>query len=271
MEIKLTLGFWETMVNTWIVMAVLVGLSAWITRDLRADMPISRKQHVLEIVVQTIEDQIAAMSGGPGRRYLAFIGTLFLFIVFANLLAVFPPVSGLIPMDFAVYTPPTGALETTIALALIVFLAVPFYSIRTRGVVHWLRTYVQPSPFMLPFNIIGDITRTLALAMRLFGNMMSGTVIASILLAIAPFVFPVIMQLFGQVTGFIQAYIFATLAMVYISSAVQVDEQRLESAGADKIEGAAGAAATGPLGDTVTEDDVVNTTETTAHGGSRHV
>lgn len=233
MQVTLTLSFWETMVNTWIVMAVLVGLSAWITRDLRADMPISRKQHVLEIVVETIEGQIATMSGGPGRRYLAFIGTLFLFIVFANLLSIFPPISGLVPIDFAVYTPPTGALETTIALALIVFFAVPFYSIRANGVAHWLKTYVQPSPLMLPFNILGDITRTLALAMRLFGNMMSGTVIAAILLAIAPFVFPVIMQLFGQVTGFIQAYIFAILAMVYISSATQVEEKRTERTGAN--------------------------------------
>lgn len=262
MEVKLTLSFWETMVNTWIVMAVLVGLSAWITRDLRTDMPISRKQHVLEIVVQTIEGQIAAMSGGPGRRYLAFIGTLFLFIAFANLLTIFPPISGLIPMDFAVYTPPTGALETTVALALIVFFAVPVYSISANGVVHWLKTYIQPSPFMLPFNIVGDITRTLALAMRLFGNMMSGTVIAAILLAIAPFAFPVIMQLFGQVTGFIQAYIFAILAMVYISSAVQVDEKRREGAGTDE---------TAEADVAVKADDVAETRETTADGGSHHV
>jgi len=95
-------------------------------------------------------------------------------------------------------------------------------------VLHWLKTYIQPSVFVLPFNIIGDVTRTLALAMRLFGNMMSGGVIVAILLAIAPFVFPVIMQLLGQVMGFIQAYIFAVLAMVYIASAVQVEQQRIE-------------------------------------------
>lgn len=252
MEIKLTLSFWETMVNTWIVMAVLVGLSAWITRDLRVDMPVSRKQHVLEIVIEAIEGQIAELSGGSGRRYLAFVGTLFLFIAFANLLSIFPPLSDLLGLDFAVYTPPTGALETTVALALTVFFAVPFYSITTRGVVHWLKTYVQPSWFMLPFNILGDITRTLALAVRLFGNIMSGNVVVAILLSIAPFVFPVIMQLFGQVTGFIQAYIFAMLTMVYIASAVQVEEKRVEEA-------ARGSA--GPAGGA----------DITTNGGSRHV
>src|SRR5690606_7798951 len=97
---------------------------------------------------------------------------------------------------------------------------------RRRGVLHWLRTYVQPTPFMLPFNLVGDVSRSVALASRLFGNMMSGTVIAALLLAIAPFFVPVIMQLFGLLTGMIQAYIFAVLAIVYIASAVQVERQR---------------------------------------------
>lgn len=228
MQIQLSLGFWETMVNTWIVMAVLVGVSAWITRDLRVDMPVSRKQHVLELIVETIENQINEMSGGHGRPYLPFIGTLFLFIAMSNLLTLVPALSDLAGIEFTVYWAPTGSLNTTLALALCVFFAVPFFSIRQRGVLHWLKTYIQPSVFMLPFNIIGDVTRTLALAMRLFGNMMSGTVIGAILLVIAPFVFPLIMQLFGQVMGFIQAYIFAVLAMVYIASAVQVEQKRID-------------------------------------------
>lgn len=228
MQIELSLSFWETMVNTWIVMALLVGLSAWITRDLRAEMPVSRKQQVLEIIVETMENQISELAGGQGRTYLPFIGTLFLFIAMSNLLTMFPSVSRLLGLEFDVYSAPTGSLNTTAALALCVFFAVPFFSIRERGVLHWLKTYIQPSVFVLPFNIIGDVTRTLALAMRLFGNMMSGGVIVAILLAIAPFVFPVIMQLLGLVMGFIQAYIFAVLAMVYIASAVQVEQQRIE-------------------------------------------
>lgn len=217
--------FWETMINTWIVMAVLVGLSAWITRGLRAELPITRKQHALEATVELIEGQINEVSEGHGRPYLPFIGTLFLFIAIANVLSIIPPVSNFFSQAPTVYQQPTVALETTIALSLCALFAVPFYSIRRRGVRHWLRTYIQPTPLMLPFNIIGDMTRTLALAVRLFGNMMSGTVIGAILLSIVPFFFPIIMQIFGLVTGLIQAYIFGVLTMVYIASAVQVERQ----------------------------------------------
>ena len=108
---------------------------------------------------------------------------------------------------------------TTAALATCVFLAVPLYGIATRGLGGYLRLYIQPSPFMLPFNIIGELSRTLALAVRLFGNIMSGEMIIAILLSIVPLFFPVIMQLLGMLVGVIQAYIFAVLATVYIGSA----------------------------------------------------
>ena len=118
------------------------------------------------------------------------------------------------------YQPPTGSLSTTAALAICVLIAVPLFSIgaaRDRG---YLRSYIRPTPLMLPFNIIGELSRTLALAVRLYGNVMSGTVIVGILISVAPFFFPVdLMQLLGLLTGLIQAYIFAILAMVYIASA----------------------------------------------------
>lgn len=217
--------FWETMINTWIVMAVLVGISIWITRDLRVELPISRKQHMLEAVVQLIEGQIDEVSGGEGRSYLPFIGTMFLFIAVGNLMSIIPSLSGFFPQAPNVYHQPTAALETTIALSLCALVAVPFYSIRRRGIRHWLRTYIQPTPFMLPFNIIGDVTRTLALAVRLFGNMMSGTAIAAILISVVPFFIPAVMQIFSLVTGLIQAYIFALLTMVYIAAAVQIEKE----------------------------------------------
>lgn len=229
MEIKLSLSFWETMINTWIVMAVLVGLSAWVTKGIRHGESIPRGQHALEAVVEVLESQIKEIAGTEGRRYLPFIGTLFLFIAVSNVLSLLPPMSNFFPDTWTIFAAPTTGLETTLALAICVFFSVPFFAIQRRGLRHWLGTYVQPTPFMLPFNIIGDVSRTLALAVRLFGNMMTGTVIGAILLGIAPFVFPIIMQLFGQVTGLIQAYIFAVLAMVYIGSAVQVDEERREN------------------------------------------
>jgi len=223
--LKIQLTFWETMVNTWIVMFLLV-LGAWLAgRRIRVDPPFSRLQHVAEVIVVAISDQITEITRGEARPYVPFVGTLFLFILAANALSIIPDLGGSL-FGFSLYYPPTAALETTVALALCVFFAVPAYSIALRGVRHWLRGYVQPTPFMLPFNVLGDVSRTLALAVRLFGNMMSGAVVVAILLGIAPFVFPAVMQLFGLFTGSVQAYIFAVLAMVYIASSVQVADRR---------------------------------------------
>jgi len=225
MTVRLQLSFWELMVNTWFVMAVLVGASWLITRRLRAEPPVSPWQHALETVVEVIDNQIAEASGEEGHPYLPFVGTLFLFIAGGVVLGLLPSFSWG-PQGFVFFYPPAAQPETAVALAVCVFFAVPFYAIRRRGLRHWLKTYVQPTPFMLPFNLVGDVSRTVALAARLFGNMMSGTVIGALLLAIAPLFFPVIMQLFGLLTGMIQAYIFAVLAVVYIASAVQVERRR---------------------------------------------
>ena len=143
-------------------------------------------------------------------RCLPFIGTLFLFIATSNLLAVVPG-----------YMPPTGSLSTTTALAIAVLVAVPAYGIARTGVWPYLKNYARPTVFMLPFNVIGELSRTIALAVRLYGNVMSGTLIVGILISIAPFFFPIIMQLLGMLTGLIQAYIFAVLATVYIASATR--------------------------------------------------
>ena len=135
------------------------------------------------------------------------MGTLFIFIATSNLLAIVPA-----------YHPPTGSLSTTAALAISVFFAVPIFGIRQQGIWKYLRHYLEPSPFLLPFHIISEFSRTLALAVRLFGNVMSEGMIGAILISIAPFFFPVIMQALGLLTGLIQAYIFAILAVVYIGS-----------------------------------------------------
>ncbi|MEA3153905.1 MAG: F-type H+-transporting ATPase subunit a, partial [Betaproteobacteria bacterium] len=124
------------------------------------------------------------------------------------------------------YEPPTGSLSTTAALALCVFVAVPLYGIESQGMRGYLRSYVEPTFVMLPFNIIGEVSRTLALAVRLFGNMMSGAMIIGILLAITPFVFPVVMTALGLLTGMVQAYIFSILAAVYIAAATRTIKPR---------------------------------------------
>lgn len=199
-----------TIVYTWAVMAVLVLGSHLATRRLSTTPHISRRQNLLEVVVTGMRDQIREVSQQEPGRYLPFVGTLFTFIATSNVLAVVPG-----------FTPPTASLSTTVALALCVLVAVPLYGIAERGVIGYLEVYVRPTVFMLPFNLIGELSRTLALAIRLYGNVMSGTVIVAILLSIVPFFFPIVMQVLGLLTGLIQAYIFAVLAMVYIASAAR--------------------------------------------------
>jgi F-type H+-transporting ATPase subunit a len=209
-----------TIVYTWVVMAVLVLGAGLATRRLSATTRIGRWQNLLEVIVSSIRDQIRVTSQQDPGRYLPFVGTLFLFIATSNLLAVVPG-----------FTPPTASLSTTTALALCVLVAVPLYAIAERGWGGYLRIYVRPSVVMLPFNVIGELSRTVALAIRLYGNVMSGTVIAGIVLSLVPFVFPIVMQLLGLLTGLIQAYIFAVLAMVYIASATRVRGERARAAG----------------------------------------
>lgn len=199
-----------TIVWTWVTMAVVVLISWLITRRLSATPPRSRAQNLMETIVGAIRTQIAEISRDKPDRYLAFIGTLFVFIAASSVLGIVPG-----------YRPPIGSLSTATALALCVFVAVPVFGIARRGPRAYLGSYLKPSPIMLPFNIIGELSRTLALAVRLFGNVMSGTLIVAILLGIVPLFFPILMQAFGLLIGMIQAYIFAVLAMVYIASATR--------------------------------------------------
>lgn len=199
-----------TIVTTWGLM-LLMTIGAWlVTRKLNDDLHISRWQHVLEVITLGIKSQIeeVGLSGSQSRKYIAFIGTLFLFILVANLLVIFPG-----------YEPPTGSLSTTTALALCVFIAVPIFGIREQGVTGYLKSYMQPTIIMLPFNIISEVSRTLALAIRLFGNVMSGGMIIAILLTITPLIFPLLLDVLHLLTGVVQAYIFSILATVYIAAA----------------------------------------------------
>jgi F-type H+-transporting ATPase subunit a len=197
-----------TLLFTWIVMGVLV-ISSWlVTRTISSDLPISPWQNFLEITVSAIQTQIKEVSNQEARHYIPFIGTLFLFVLTSNVLSVLPG-----------FSPPTGSFSTTVALAICVFIAVPIFGVSSKGWRAYLQAYIKPTFIMLPFNIIGEISRTLALAVRLYGNMMSGTVIVAILLGVVPLFFPVVMHVLGLLTGVIQAYIFSILAIVYIASA----------------------------------------------------
>jgi F-type H+-transporting ATPase subunit a len=213
------LVFWQaglvklnaTILFTWLVMFLLVFGSWLVTRKLHTGARLPRWQNLLESIVMLINGQISDVTRQEPRRFLPFLGTLFLFIGLSNLLSIVPG-----------FQPPTGSLSTTAGLAICVFIAVPAYGIADHGILGYLKNYIQPTPLMLPFNVMGEISRTLALAVRLFGNVMSGAMIAAILLAIAPLVFPVFMNLLGLLTGMVQAYIFAILAAVYIGAGLEV-------------------------------------------------
>ena len=199
-----------TIAFTWGLMLILAVGSKLSTRKLSTDQNRSRWQNFLEIIVTGIEKQIEEVGLPHPDKYLGFLGTLFLFLATASVCTIIPG-----------YVPPTGSLSTTVALALCVFVAVPLFGIADQGVRGYLKSYVEPTVIMLPFNIISEISRTLALAVRLFGNMMSGAMIIAILLTITPFIFPIVMTLLGLLTGMVQAYIFSILAAVYIAAATR--------------------------------------------------
>ncbi len=197
-----------TIAYTWGLMLFLVVGARLITRRLVSAGKRSRWQNLLEIIVTGIEQQIRAVGLGNPRKYVGFLGTLFAFVATANLFTIIPG-----------YVPPTSSMSTTTALALCVWAAVPMFGIAEQGVGRYFRSYLEPTFIMLPFNVIGEVSRTLALAVRLFGNMMSGSMIVAILVTITPFVFPAVMTSLGLLTGMVQAYIFSILAAVYIAAA----------------------------------------------------
>jgi len=215
-------GFFKlnaTIVFTWALMLVLAIGSKLITRKLTTEHTRSRWQNLLEIIVTGIGKQIEDVGLQNPKKYIGFLGTLFLFVALAALCTIIPG-----------YEPPTASLSTTAALALSVFVAVPLFGIEEQGLGGYLKSYTKPTFIMLPFNIISELSRTLALAVRLFGNMMSGAMIIAILLTITPFVFPIIMTLLGLLTGMVQAYIFSILAAVYIAAATRKHKPKQEPA-----------------------------------------
>jgi len=202
-----------TLVYTWLVMGVLVVGSILITGNLSSDPTMTRWQSVLEVLVETIRSEIRDVVKEGVDTYFPFIGTLFLFILFSNLFTFIPG-----------YVAPTSSLTTTSSLAILVFFAVPIYGITKQGIIEYLKEYFRPTFIFFPFHVMGEISRTLALAVRLFGNLMSHEKVIAVLLAVTPLLFPVVMQILGLLIGIIQAYIFAVLTMVYIASATQSHE-----------------------------------------------
>jgi F-type H+-transporting ATPase subunit a len=206
----------STVVTTWLLMAVL-GLFAWLATRRLATQP-GPLQTALEGVVASIEDAVAAVAPQQAQQLMPFIGSLWIFLVVANL-------SGLIP---GVHSP-TRDLSATAGLAILVFVSVHWFGIRSQGLKRYLRHYLTPSPILLPFHLISEVTRTIALAVRLFGNMMSLEMTALFILLVAGFLAPVPILMLHIVEALVQAYIFGMLALIYVAGGLQSQQLRQQN------------------------------------------
>lgn len=223
--VVLRLGSFEVTGNvviTWMIMFLLATVSWLLTRRLNADPSTepTTTQSALEGVVETMRDAIDAILPAHVDLVFPFIATLWIFILIANL-------TGLVPGLHA----PTGELSVTAALAILVFLSVHWFGIRSEGVSRYLRHYLKPSPILLPFHLVSEISRTLALAIRLFGNVMSLEIAAVLVLMVAGFLAPVPLLMLHVVEAVIQAYLFGMLAMIYIAGGIQAQELRRKKEG----------------------------------------
>ncbi len=188
---------------------LVLGTGSFILRRRLRSEP-GKWQAIVEVIVTTLLEQIEEVTRRDGRRYLPLLGSLFLFLLLANSLSLFP---GLVP--------PTERLETVIALGLTVFVSVYYFGIRRHGLRSYLKHFVEPTPLLLPIHMLSEVTRTFSLMMRLFGNIMSHGLILSVIVSVAGLLVPIPIILFGLLTGTVQAYIFTILATVYVAAAVE--------------------------------------------------
>jgi F-type H+-transporting ATPase subunit a len=208
----------ETVLVTWGLMAVIAGGAWLVTRRMRRDP--GMLQAAVEGAVETIYGAVADVLPSRAELVTPFVGTLWIFLVAANLTGIVPGLAS-----------PTSDLAATTALAALVFMSVHWYGVRVQGLRRYLAHYLEPSPLLLPFNVIGEITRTVALAVRLFGNMMSLGLTAMLVLLVAGFLAPIPILMLHIIEALVQAYIFGTLALIYIAGGIQVQESKNQTAG----------------------------------------
>ncbi len=206
----------NTVVTTWVIMAI-IWLLAWLVSHRLRNEP-GPVQTAVEGMVSGIEDAVTEVAPQHAQQIMPFIGSLWIFLVIANL-------SGLIPGMHS----PTRDLSATAALAIVVFLSTHWFGIRIQGLKEYLRHYMVPSPILLPFHLISEITRTVALAVRLFGNMMSLEMAALLILLVAGFLAPVPILMLHIVEALVQAYIFGMLALMYVAGGIQSQQLRQQT------------------------------------------
>ncbi len=194
-------------VTTWVIMAVLAMGSHLVTRKLSAHPGL--RQAALEGLVSALRGEIEEVMRRDSTPFLPLLGTLFIFLVAANLAGLLPGVQA-----------PTARLETPAALAVIVFFSVHYFGVRSRGLLGYLASFAKPKLIMLPLNVISEVTRTLSLTVRLFGNIMSGEFLIALAVTLAGLLVPIPLMALELLVGVIQAYIFTVLATVFIGAAI---------------------------------------------------
>lgn len=201
---------------TSILITIILALAAWLAqRNLSAGA--SGRRALLEGVIDALDSAIEGVVGESHRQVLPFVGTLWIFLVVANLV-------GLIPG----FHSPTRDLSITGALAILSFLSVHWFGVRSVGWKAYLKHYLHPNPILLPFHLISEVSRTLALAVRLFGNMMSLEMTAVLLLMVAGFLAPIPILMLHIIEALVQAYIFGVLTLVYIAGGIQTQKETLK-------------------------------------------
>jgi F-type H+-transporting ATPase subunit a len=203
----------ETMVTSTVVSIVLIGLAS-LMRHLVRTSPHHWIAAIAFWVVESFDDLVQEIIGRRHAVVATLAGSLFLFIVFCNVAGQLPGVH-----------PATGSLATTSALAAVVFLSVPIAGIQTNGLLGYIKHYFRPNPLLMPLHVISELSRTLALAVRLFGNIMSGHLVVGLLVALAGFLVPTPIMALDLLIGLLQAYIFAILSTVYIGAAISATQE----------------------------------------------
>lgn len=206
----------DTVLYTWITMGIIIVV-ALILKVLKPNL----LEYILELVISILDD---AMDVDNLHPYIPLLGSLMIFTLFANLISIIPGMKS-----------PTGDINTTIGLALVVVLSVHIYGMIKKGFWKYLKEFASPI-YMLPVELIGQLSRTLSLSMRLFGNILSGDLIVAIVFSIVPYFLPIALTAITMVSGLLQAFVLTTLAALFISSAVEINEedQRIKAENAEK-------------------------------------
>ncbi|HAU1010157.1 TPA: F0F1 ATP synthase subunit A, partial [Legionella pneumophila] len=202
----------QSVLTTWFIMISLF-IMAWSTTYKCSLLQPSTYQLIWEGVLSTMYDAIKEVLPDHVELIFPFVATLWIFILVSNLIGVIPG-----------FYSPTADLSVTASLAIMTFLSVHWFGIRAEGWREYLKHYIKPTPFLLPFHLISEISRTLALAVRLFGNIMSLQLTALIVLMIAGFLVPIPILILHIIEAIIQAYIFGMLALIYIAGGIQAHE-----------------------------------------------